>query len=464
MAKRDARIWDEFQGLDLGDNRRASRAVWLAEALAAAPASSLPELFSDPSDLEAAYRFLNNDEVDLSKLIAPHIRETIARSSERTIVVAHDTTVFTYAAGGKRRGLGNHRGAQEFRCHLALAISSDEARDPLGVLACETWVRDGGGGDGSEGARWGKQAITVSRLDGLDSARVIHVMDREADDYAMFVALKKEGVRFVVRGAIDRRLTTQRNGEHLREAMERIAVTTTRDVPLATRGKTGRTAEERKKFPQRSARIAKLDVTGATFRFPRPKSQPSDLPDFCELNVVRVSEPSPPEGEPAVEWLLYTTEPIDSADEVLAVVDAYRARWRIEELFKAIKTGCAFEQRQLESYDSLTAALGITLPIAWRILRLRSRAHEAPNEPATNLLAKDELAVLRAKLPKQRLGSRPTLAAALLAIAKLGGHLPQNGAPGWQTLHRGMKKLESLVEGYRLATRKRAPSRRPDQS
>jgi IS4 transposase len=48
--------------------------------------------------------------------------------------------------------------------------------------------------------------------------------------------------------------------------------------------------------------------------------------------------------------MLYTSEPIDTAEQLLTIVDQYRSRWVIEEFFKALKTGCAFEKRQLESY------------------------------------------------------------------------------------------------------------------
>jgi hypothetical protein len=44
-----------------------------------------------------------------------------------------------------------------------------------------------------------------------------------------------------------------------------------------------------------------------------------------------------------------TTEPIATEQQVAAVVDAYRQRWLIEEFFKALKTGCQYQQLQLES-------------------------------------------------------------------------------------------------------------------
>lgn len=72
--------------------------------------------------------------------------------------------------------------------------------------------------------------------------------------------------------------------------------------------------------------------------------------------------------------MLFTSEPVNTLAEATAVVDHYRARWVIEEYFKALKTGCAFERRQLTSFDGLTRALGVFVPIAWRLLVLRTRA------------------------------------------------------------------------------------------
>jgi hypothetical protein len=46
-----------------------------------------------------------------------------------------------------------------------------------------------------------------------------------------------------------------------------------------------------------------------------------------------------------------------------------------------------------------------------------------------------------------------TVADVALPISRLGGHLNRkgDGPPGWQTLWRGMHKLELLVEGVRLS-------------
>lgn len=65
----------------------------------------------------------------------------------------------------------------------------------------------------------------------------------------------------------------------------------------------------------------------------------TDVPERLAVNVVEVLEVHPPEGEEAVRWLLMTDQPVETDEEVWQVVDRYRARWMIEESFKALKTG-----------------------------------------------------------------------------------------------------------------------------
>ena len=167
------------------------------------------------------------------------------------------------------------------------------------------------------------------------------------------------------------------------------------------------------------------------------------------LNVVRVWEIDPPRGEPAVSWILFTTEPIGTAKQLLEIVDHYRSRWVIEEFFKALKSGCSIEKRQLESYRALSVALAVFLPIAWRLLLARSVARTMPNAPAAVIATKTQLLLLKHKL---KLKAMPkTAVEATLAIAKLGGHLRRNGTPGWITLGRGFEDLLLMEVGWKAA-------------
>ncbi len=135
-----------------------------------------------------------------------------------------------------------------------------------------------------------------------------------------------------------------------------------------------------------------------------------------------------------------------------AIVDAYRARWLIEEWFKALKTGCAHENRQLESLDALLTAFGLLAPVATRLLALRWNARNGPTQPASTILSDDEISCLRLleKRKRRRLPARPTVADALLAIARLGGFLTQNKTPGWLVLGRGWEGFQKMFSVYDL--------------
>jgi hypothetical protein len=171
------------------------------------------------------------------------------------------------------------------------------------------------------------------------------------------------------------------------------------------------------------------------------------------VNLVHVDEVDPPEGEVPVAWVLATTLPVDTPEQVSAVVDAYRARWLIEEWFKALKTGCAYEDRQLESLDTLLKAFALLAPVATRLLALRWLAHSAPDQPATAVLSPPELGFLRVLegMRKRKLPPEPTVYDVMLAIAKLGGFLTSNKVPGWQVLGRGVEEFVLMYEGYRMA-------------
>ena len=153
-----------------------------------------------------------------------------------------------------------------------------------------------------------------------------------------------------------------------------------------------------------------------------------------------------------MEWILFTSEPISKADEVASIVDGYRSRWLIEEYFKAIKTGCAYETRQLESLRTLSNLLAVVAVVAWRLLLLRAVHRFDKDRKAAEVIAPDLLEALAERL--RQIGERkplppvPSVDDALNAIARLGGHIKSNGLPGWQVLWRGYQDLLAWAAGY----------------
>jgi Transposase DNA-binding/Transposase DDE domain len=443
-----AALASEVAGSSFSDKRLNARLKLLVEQLAKDPSLSLPQSF-DSAGLEAAYRFFSNPRVTPEDILAPHIHATRSRcEAQGDYLIVHDTTTFSYRFDGERKGLGrsqpsNANSSQVLFAHVSLALAADGTRRPLGVAALKTWTR-GLEPTGVERKRWEEQFRVAS--DQLNRGKnAIHLADREADNYEMFTDLLEDGLRFVVRCQFNRYLEASLGITKLRDRLASLSSTVDRDVPL-NRRKPRRTKAHQKIYPAREMRIATLSVAAASVELLKPKGSSAQAKTQA-INVLRVWEANPPAHVVPIEWLLYTSEPIETPEQQLKVVDYYRARWTIEEYFKAIKTGCGFEKKQLQDFEALTNLLATFAPIAYRMLLLRSEVVRAPQEPAATVLSTDELDVLRAR-GRLVLPAEPTLSDAYLAIAALGGHIKYSGNPGWLTLARGYRKLDLLVEGW----------------
>ena len=356
--------------------------------------------------------------------------------------------------------------------HFTLAVAPGEVRDPLGVLHVEKLVREKGKMTKTqlrrkhkasytalrhvetEQMRWHRGVTASVETAGELAEKLIHLMDSEADDYSLLSHLISLRQRFVVRMTYDRVLAPDETGEsRLKDALNGKPVVVKREVHLARRGRHAG-GNSRKRNPQREERDAVLEVRVAKLTLRRPSTALRSLPPTLPINVVHVLERGNPPDTVPVEWILATTEPIATREQILTVVDYYRARWVIEEFFKALKTGCAFEKRQLESAQTLYVALALLVPVAWRLLRLRVLGRLEPDAPAHQALGTIELQVLRGVMKselRRDLSENPTVGEVMLAVAKLGGHLRSNGPPGWLVLGRGYMRLQDYVSGYLIA-------------
>jgi len=459
-------ILAEYDGQSLGDARLDERLRRIVTLAAADPSQSFPDQMESVADREALYRFLANPKVTLPGVLNGHVRQTHDRMRGRGVVrIVHDTSTFRFL--GERDGLGVLRGgARGFLAHVALAVAADETREPLGVLGVYPYIhQDAVAHTGmtpgervkasrakpraeKESARWEQMALTVSADLPLD-VEALHVMDQEADDYDVLAALDAAGLRYVIRACPKRQTTDAKLP--VKEVLARQAGTVFRTVPLTPRS-AQKEAKTRGRHPERIERLATLHVRWGTVTIPRRQYSDTRVATLT-MHAVHVVEPEPPPGEAAIEWMLFTSEPVQTLEDATVIVDHYRARWLIEEYFKALKTGCAFEKRQLMHLDGLVRALAVFVPMAWRLLLLRHLGRAPVPIPVDHLFDGEQVLLLR-KLLKRRgyhLPRRPTMRDAMLGIAALGGHIKNNGAPGWLVLGRGLTRFFETEVGWRLA-------------
>src|SRR5690348_16305081 len=83
---------DEFADVQLGHEKRNERLRTIAEALCAAPDESFPKQARNAAELQAAYRFFNNDAVESDAILDAHARQTCDRVLQAGLaLVVHDT-------------------------------------------------------------------------------------------------------------------------------------------------------------------------------------------------------------------------------------------------------------------------------------------------------------------------------------------------------------------------------------
>jgi hypothetical protein len=467
------RIVSAFAGLELGDPRRVARVERTVSKLAARPQASLPEAMGTEADVEGAYRLMSNGRVTANQLNDAHARTTGQRARAVGHVLAiHDTTSCEFKHADPEVVGYLNTGKPGFMAHYALVVAGDGSKRPLGVANVEVIARSKPPTRRKKGARARKKSgsETVRKKD-RESARwhrgfahaqeqlkgsvVIHVADREGDSYELMARANADRQRFVIRARVLERQVETDDGtvQSLAHAVQMGRTQLVREVELSTR-KASSAPRTAAAHPARKAREARLEVSATRVTLHRPRYQDPTLPPSIEVHVVRVFEPHPPAGQEAIEWVLYTTEPVTTAAELAAVVDIYCTRWLIEECNKALKTGCRYEERQFESRDALMTLLALSLPIACELLWLRAACRANPKRPASDVLTLQQLQILAAMAPRG-LPTRPTAHDALWAVASLGGHLRNNGEPGWLVLHRGMTKLLAYEEGWCAAQRAR---------
>jgi Transposase DNA-binding/Transposase DDE domain len=464
-------ICGEFSGLILPDKRLIDRVLKFVTVASMAPAESFPDMLEDNASLEGAYRLLNNARVSFDALQQPHKKRTVERARDASaVVVAHDTSdVQTAWAEASKLGYLD-TGEAGYRAHVSLALSVESGRPvrPLGALCVQPVFRpkpsktknkhpsgaETAGWKDKEYARW-ERGVEESARVLAECPSVVHVMDREADCYPLFSKIQQLNQGFVIRLRSDRRAKQADDADDdedwstlgkLATDMKGVCV---RDVALSKRG-AKRAPASLKTHPPRESRNALLHFSAMQVEIAKPRHV-VNAPASLNLTFVRVWEPNPPEGDDPVEWLLITNEPCETPDEIVRVVDLYRCRWIIEEFFKVLKTGCSLEKRQLESRHALLNVLALFLPIAVHLLWMRTCSRDTPDAPATDVFTPLQLTVLRHRSHRP-MSANPTAREALWVLAGIGGHIRNNGWPGWQVLARAYVKLCDAVETWKLAT------------
>jgi hypothetical protein len=334
---------------EFGDIRRAERGAWLFDRIVSTGSLVFRRVGGDRAGEMAAHRFLASPAVTAVEIIQTLGGRTGAQCQGRRIIAVQDTTEINFSGRARaRRGLGPAGDGQTPGFFVAVWSPSIAKMRPWS--ACGT-PRSGPGTAGKRAA-----ARRQRRLDEKESQRwlsatkvvaepragahqLIVVGDRESDIFALF-ARRPAGVGLVVRAAQDRALA---DGTRLFAQPAAWPALGMGEVRVGPRG------------PGDKGRVATLTVRAGPIRVRRPHNggDPHD-PQYLDLSLVEAREERPPRGTAAIHWRLITTLPVADRAAAEEIIQIYRLRWRIEQVFRASKSdGVELPDVQVHDADRL---------------------------------------------------------------------------------------------------------------
>jgi len=474
-------ILQESATADFGDERLDRRFQIVLDTMSEKPSLKFPAGCNGRKEMEAAYRFLDNDKVEKEKVFAPHLSATLERiRAEKVVLIPQDTTELDVTRPNEIMvGAGplNDESRVGFFDHALLAYTPEGV--PLGVVAAEIWARDFDGFDKSadqkraerraksieekESHRWlagYREACRVAQE--APDTLVVCLSDSEGDIYECVLEGQKETdgpkAHWIFRACQDRALIVDDGAPPDCPTKLRARLASTpilSHLTVHARERQPKSKDNRKRKQAREARTAELTVQAARVKLRGPDRPGGKLPDI-EVNCVLVTEPNPPEGAEPIEWVLLTSLPIDTVEQVLTIIKFYCGRWGIEIYFRILKSGCKVEESQLHTAERFLPYLALCMIVAWRIQYLVMLGRECPDLPCDIAFDDDEwktaYAVVKNQPPPKK---PPSLKMMISLVASLGGYLGRkgDGEPGPKALWVGLQRLTDLVRGWRAFAR-----------
>jgi hypothetical protein len=447
---------------DFPDERLNTRYGLILETLATKPLDSFPQAFAKPSQVQAVYRFLDNRRLDSDDFLQPLVDTTLDTCrGQRAILAIQDSSSANYASLLHTQGLGKLNDSDALGLHLHTTIAVGLDGIVRGLLHQSFWSRPPDAPPvaedrkdkpiaAKESYKWleGIEAAeaAIANLPEAERPRLIHVFDREGDIHEILERISASPHGAVIRVAQTERMLAEPHGP-VDAAIHQAPRRGTQVVELPARHGV-------------RARRATLELRSIEVVI-QPNRQKHPHRQAVTWTLVEAQEVNAPAGVEPLRWLLWTTEPAATREQIAEVLRYYRLRWLIEDFHLTLKSGCQIENLRLETADRLCKAILMYSAIALRIVALRDLARQRPQDPCTTLLNDDQWRALYGYIHDRAATADtpiPTIKEAVQWIARLGGHLGRkNGQrqPGVRVLWRGWRDLTILVAGYQAGRQHR---------
>ncbi len=473
----------------LGHLKRDSAFLRQVKCLCSHPGKTGAGSCRDMASVVSAYRFAANKSVDLAELRRVRAKATLEMAApDETLLVINDVSLLNYynhESKEDRRAIGDGKGkGYEYVCNLAVGLESERY---LGVLH-DCLITAEGPDDLDQIDYHAKPLFAPlsqqapSRLECnhkhiLDShvghishmapqRNIVYVADREFDDYFVFDTVVRARDDVVIRSNATRNVQVdealgwlpkenhtvkyaglRRAEGHACCGMKNLV----KHVPLkpfkslALDGK-GRLCDPRVARSTADVSVGHFKVK--LYRNAKRNKTYFPISEYVELNVVVVRETQPPPGRTPIEWILYTTLPVETEEQLRRVVRIYELRWLVENFFKYLKSGFAIEDLRYNNARK-TAIHLVALTIAVSFLcNLKTEV----GLPRTGLIPAEDYPRVKEAAKKPNDASIDTRLRLFALLAVQGGWRGRKGDPiSPLTLIKGFGIIQTLLDVFEAA-------------
>ncbi|WP_442507137.1 IS4 family transposase [Novipirellula sp. SH528] len=475
-------VRQEFESLDLGHKRRVDRVVKFVSQ-ASSIGESTPDRVRSKADLKGIYRLANNPKVDVDQIFDAHHQAARKRCGEhKRVFLDQDSSEFDLTKPKQQvSGAGPLSGGKRFGFfyHPLYAVAAPGI--PLGVVDQVLWTRDATSlevpakerkaerqrrcFEEKESSRWMEMMQSGEQIArSMPQTQFIQLSDSESDIGELLAEAAEfpENYGFIIRQCRTQKIVAAVDAvtgspiddvTTIEETLSKVAWRGEKTVSIG--GRDAPVLPDDKKRARKQARISREALV--QFRSVRVKvagtgrSSTGKLTDTW-INVVESLEVDPPIGEAPINWMLLTTLPVSSAEEIDEVLTGYCFRWLVELYFKTLKSGLHIEDMKYETLERYIRAFSMLTVVAWRVEYLKGATRHDGQSPCTVYFSEDEWMAIMIFLTKRPVDpkSPPTMEAFGKSIAILGGYINKKsqGPAGSRTLWRGMNRFSTIVEAF----------------
>ncbi|WP_329903271.1 IS4 family transposase [Porphyromonas pogonae] len=421
--------------------------------------------FKNHAERQGAYRLLNNKRWKMDQFLDCVTANSAQCCKDlKHVLCIQDTTEFTFDNISGRLnpndedyGYGTNKSSEYSIFAHPCLLFDPETETPMGYSSIELYNRDRKdarqkkqlrkkiGFNEKESSRWAASA-KMANANLPENLRKTMVGDRENDIYTVMSKTLEEGCDFLIRSIHNRLLEgdSKSKKERIIEWLDKQPVSFSCTSQITRQNR-------------RKPRKALFDVKYAPVTFGNTGNGKDDVSKSISCHYVHVREDagSVPEGEKPIEWRLLTSHEVKSKEDALRIIQWYKYRWHIEEVFRLMKTkGLGITSAQLENGMAMKKLMAMGFYVVLKCMTLKKKYDTANESVSCNRLFTEEecemlhleMEMLHKESPRSKDGNNPfredSLAWASWIIARLGSwkaYVKSGGPPGYNTICKGLK-------------------------